>query len=243
MHYDDGDIYDGDWNEDTREGYGEMVFAGGLKYKGQFKCDALNGKGVLYDKDGQEIYSGIWKNSRPFPEDDLSGENNTNYLEDRPEKNNYMKNILEEDDEDSFDDQEEYSDDEEEYSEDEYSDDEDNIEDRKNTESEEFLDYRKSGSTRPQSPNDELVKQVKTTIAENQQKIISFKSEGAGLNNAQLKKSKSITRKKNSMHERDSKKSNKEKNKVTLSDEKMEDSLDPDNMFQKFGENQDRSYK
>ena len=89
MHYDDGDIYDGDWNEDTREGYGEMVFAGGLKYKGQFKCDALNGKDILYDKDGQEIYSGIWQNSRPFPEDDLSYENTTQNQEDRPEKNNY----------------------------------------------------------------------------------------------------------------------------------------------------------
>lgn len=246
MHYDDGDIYDGNWNEDTREGYGEMVFAGGLKYKGQFKCDALNGKGVLFDKDIQVIYDGMWKNSRPFPDEEQVADSNViqphgveakkqHFLED-------SNNIMEEDNDDSFGEDEEYTDDEEEYTEEELEDysEDDETEDRKNTESEEFTDM-KSDSIKPQSTNDELVKQVKSTIAENQQKSQMNKSQAS--NNKGIKKSKSIRKKDNSAKEKSSQKS--DKINLYISDEKapLEDSIDPENMFTKFGENLDSSNK
>ena len=66
MHYEDGDLYEGDWIEDKREGFGVMKFVDNLKYEGEFKGDALNGKGTLYDSGDNVLYEGLWKNSKPF---------------------------------------------------------------------------------------------------------------------------------------------------------------------------------
>lgn len=71
MHYEDGDLYEGEWIEDKREGYGVMKFVDNLKYKGEFKSDALNGKGTLYDKDDNVLYEGLWRNSKPFSEEEM----------------------------------------------------------------------------------------------------------------------------------------------------------------------------
>ena len=71
MHYEDGDLYEGEWIEDKREGYGVMKFVDNLKYQGEFKGDALNGKGTLYDKDDNILYEGLWRNSKPFSEEEM----------------------------------------------------------------------------------------------------------------------------------------------------------------------------
>ena len=74
MEYDDGDIYDGEWKEDEKHGYGESVeyWEEGtygednkkkLVYKGEHKYGYKNGKGVgmYYNFDFEWIkYEGDW---------------------------------------------------------------------------------------------------------------------------------------------------------------------------------------
>jgi hypothetical protein len=64
-------LYEGEWIEDKREGYGVMKFVDNLKYEGEFKGDALNGKGTLFDKDDNILYEGLWRNSKPFSEEEM----------------------------------------------------------------------------------------------------------------------------------------------------------------------------
>ena len=42
------------------EGFGEMTFRDGLRYKGEFKGDLIWGKGRIFKKGGEVVY-GIWE--------------------------------------------------------------------------------------------------------------------------------------------------------------------------------------
>lgn len=56
----DGHRYEGDFVNDTREGQGTYYWSSGEKYEGQWKDGKRNGKGILYDKDNNVSYEGLW---------------------------------------------------------------------------------------------------------------------------------------------------------------------------------------
>ena len=49
---------------DKRDGRGTQYQSGStaVLYEGEFKNDAYHGRGILYDENGQVVYSGKWKN-------------------------------------------------------------------------------------------------------------------------------------------------------------------------------------
>lgn len=64
--YLNGDLlYEGSMKKGYYDGKGSIYYWGTpqIKYKGEFEADECNGKGTLYDIDGKEICSGIWKDN------------------------------------------------------------------------------------------------------------------------------------------------------------------------------------
>ena len=59
MEYDNGRVYEGQWENDLRCGNGYEVYANGNNYLGEFKEGKANGKGVYYWANG-EFYDGEW---------------------------------------------------------------------------------------------------------------------------------------------------------------------------------------
>jgi hypothetical protein len=51
-------VYEGDWINDKREGFGKDISCHGDYYLGEFKNGLMNGKGKLYDKNGNLLYDG-----------------------------------------------------------------------------------------------------------------------------------------------------------------------------------------
>ena len=50
FYYQDGGMYDGEWNENKMEGYGKLYYQSGkLAYEGEWKADQFTGKGILYN--------------------------------------------------------------------------------------------------------------------------------------------------------------------------------------------------
>ena len=58
----DGDrsVYDGTWNKDRRDGFGECIMQNGNRYKGAYKDDYMTGEGVMEYYTGF-IYTGEWE--------------------------------------------------------------------------------------------------------------------------------------------------------------------------------------
>ena len=56
--------YEGEMENDKFNGEGKKynTRSGYLEYKGHFKNDEFDGKGISYDKDGNVVYEGKWKN-------------------------------------------------------------------------------------------------------------------------------------------------------------------------------------
>lgn len=70
MTYQDGDVYNGTWKNDKRHGLGEMDFSSDkMIYKGEFIDDSLEGKGLLYHREGTTLYEGLWRNNQPWSEE------------------------------------------------------------------------------------------------------------------------------------------------------------------------------
>ena len=61
MEYNNGDIYNGNWSQNKKQGKGEMIYKNGDKYKGNWKNDVKHGEGIMKYSNGQ-IYDGIWWN-------------------------------------------------------------------------------------------------------------------------------------------------------------------------------------
>ena len=57
-----GSIYNGDFSEDNKNGYGEEKYFDGSIYKGEFKIDQTWGKGRIKWNNKKE-YIGEWENS------------------------------------------------------------------------------------------------------------------------------------------------------------------------------------
>ena len=55
------EMYDGNWNNNHKEGEGSLMVGGCLRYEGMWKNDVANGKGCLYDDDCNVICEGEWK--------------------------------------------------------------------------------------------------------------------------------------------------------------------------------------
>ena len=60
--YDNGDIYEGEFLEELKDGKGVMKYKGGNKYDGDWKKDKKEGKGIFIYKSGSK-YEGDFKNN------------------------------------------------------------------------------------------------------------------------------------------------------------------------------------
>ena len=61
MFYIDGSLYEGQWVNGLRNGFGTMIYETGEKYQGKWQGDVPHGDGNLtYPNDF--MYSGEWKN-------------------------------------------------------------------------------------------------------------------------------------------------------------------------------------
>ena len=47
MTYSDGNIYEGEWEEDNRHGFGSFTWANGDRYVGHYKQDVEYGEGMF----------------------------------------------------------------------------------------------------------------------------------------------------------------------------------------------------
>ena len=63
MVFINGDIYDGDWNNNIINGRGVMIYINGDKYDGEWKNGKREGKGVLTYAIG-DVYEGDWKQDK-----------------------------------------------------------------------------------------------------------------------------------------------------------------------------------
>ena len=61
-HWENGDIYEGNWKEDLQHGYGKYTWSGGSIYEGNYQNDAFHGYGTLIFSDGN-IYEGNYQNN------------------------------------------------------------------------------------------------------------------------------------------------------------------------------------
>ena len=64
MIYFNGDIYEGSWELDKRNGKGRLKELKVGVYVGEFSEDKKNGKGRLYDEAKDEIYEGEFNNDK-----------------------------------------------------------------------------------------------------------------------------------------------------------------------------------
>ena len=61
MTWSSGSVYEGNWKNDSRNGFGIMTWSDGDVYEGNWKNDYHNGFGKMTWPDG-EVYEGNWKN-------------------------------------------------------------------------------------------------------------------------------------------------------------------------------------
>ena len=60
MFYSNGDIYEGGWVIDKKEGYGKLsIIINGIEYVGNFKSDKFHGEGLYKNAIG-DSYEGSW---------------------------------------------------------------------------------------------------------------------------------------------------------------------------------------
>jgi hypothetical protein len=46
LTYENGDVYEGNFDNDLREGWGVFIHADGTKYEGQWEMDQQHGRGI-----------------------------------------------------------------------------------------------------------------------------------------------------------------------------------------------------
>ena len=92
--YKNGDIYEGNFINDLKEGKGEMEYNNGDKYNGIWKDDKREGKGKLIYSNG-DIYNGDWKNDKKEGKGTMEYYNGDtyegNFINDLKEGNGIMK--------------------------------------------------------------------------------------------------------------------------------------------------------
>jgi hypothetical protein len=60
----DGHRYEGEYETDMRQGQGTYYWSSGEKYEGEWKNSKRNGNGVLFDKNNNISYQGLWKDDK-----------------------------------------------------------------------------------------------------------------------------------------------------------------------------------
>lgn len=64
FEWSDGEKYEGEYKNDLRDGYGVYYWSNGLRYEGEWRNDKREGRGILFDKKGDIVASGEWKNDK-----------------------------------------------------------------------------------------------------------------------------------------------------------------------------------
>ena len=64
MIYFNGDLFEGRWENDKKNGIGRLEYANLGVYTGDLVEDKRVGKGRFYDKVKDEIYEGEWNNDK-----------------------------------------------------------------------------------------------------------------------------------------------------------------------------------
>uniref|UniRef100_A0A8P4G559 MORN repeat-containing protein 3 n=1 Tax=Dicentrarchus labrax TaxID=13489 RepID=A0A8P4G559_DICLA len=65
MYYENGDFYEGEWLKDKNHGQGIIIFANGNWYEGTWRQGKKNGNGKFYYSDKGQLYEGIWVDGIP----------------------------------------------------------------------------------------------------------------------------------------------------------------------------------
>lgn len=60
MYYANGDIYEGEWSNDMREGRGMLRLANNNRYEGEWKQDKKNGNGKYFFLNKGQLLEGFW---------------------------------------------------------------------------------------------------------------------------------------------------------------------------------------
>ena len=55
-------FYEGDFKNDSKDGYGKIQLTNGEVFEGRFIDDAIEGEGAYYPMNGQPIF-GLWKDN------------------------------------------------------------------------------------------------------------------------------------------------------------------------------------
>ncbi len=76
--YPNGDKYVGEYKDDKRNGQGTYHYNNGIKDVGEFKNSLLNGFAIRYDKYGNILKSGIWKDDKFLYSKKKSSPSNSN---------------------------------------------------------------------------------------------------------------------------------------------------------------------
>ena len=61
MTYKNGDVYEGEWKNGKKHGYGIITYSNGTEYEGEWKNGKMNGQGKLTSLNGT-LYQGEWEN-------------------------------------------------------------------------------------------------------------------------------------------------------------------------------------
>ena len=64
MEYKNGNVYDGEFKDDEKNGEGVFTSKNGDRYDGEFEDDEMNGEGVMTYANG-DVYDGEWENDHP----------------------------------------------------------------------------------------------------------------------------------------------------------------------------------
>ena len=58
FYYDNGDVFNGKYQKDSKDGYGEYKYKTGNAYKGNWKHGQMDGWGMFMDVKSETIYDG-----------------------------------------------------------------------------------------------------------------------------------------------------------------------------------------
>ena len=90
MIWKNGEVYEGEWSNNLKEGKGIETHLDGSKYEGNFKNSKFEGKGVLYYTNGDR-YEGDFKNNNRhgsgimyYKSDGKIGKSMGDFLDDKP---------------------------------------------------------------------------------------------------------------------------------------------------------------
>jgi hypothetical protein len=62
-----GNVYEGDWKSNMRNGKGILYYANGDVFEGEWIGNMKFGIGVLKDSKGNVKFNGVWKSNKEFP--------------------------------------------------------------------------------------------------------------------------------------------------------------------------------